>query len=90
MLLLVTLALGRVVVLLAVEAPPAGQVYRIGGLAERRVGPEPSCREAMRVLRYVETRAQLPALAAELVRHQVDLMVRWAGPRRSPPSRHPR
>jgi hypothetical protein len=79
MLLLVTLALGLVMVLLAIEAQPAGKVYRIGCLAERRVLPEPAWLEVMRVLGYVEgdtlvfecrnagTRAQLPALAAELV-----------------------
>jgi putative tryptophan/tyrosine transport system substrate-binding protein len=89
---LIILALGLVVVPLATAVQLAGKVYRIGCLAERRVPlPDPSWLEAMRVLGYeghtlvfecrnAETREQLPALAAELVTRQVDLLVTLGTP----------
>jgi len=89
--LLVTLALGLLVAPLAAEAQPTGRVYRIGCLAERTVLPDPSWVEVMRSLGYddrklffecrnAETQEQLPALAAELVTRQVDLMLTFGTP----------
>jgi putative ABC transport system substrate-binding protein len=80
------LALALLVALRATEAQqPTGKVYRVGQLTEGVLPVDPSFREAMRMLGYVEghnlfferrhaeTREQLSALAAELVTHQVDL-----------------
>jgi putative ABC transport system substrate-binding protein len=69
------------------EAQPAGTVYRIGCLSEGGWASEPAILEALRRLGYVEghnlvverryaTQGQsLPALAAALVTHQVDLIL---------------
>ena len=66
---------------------PTGKVYRIGRLTEGVKPVPPPFLEAMRLLGYVdghnlfieqrhaETREQLPALAAELVTRQVDLIM---------------
>ena len=77
---------------LAAQAQPAGKVYRIGALRE---GPEPLSRpfaDAMREVGWVEgqnlkierrnadRRDQLPALAAELVRLKVDLILATGTP----------
>jgi putative ABC transport system substrate-binding protein len=93
------LALGLAVVIpvspLAVEAQPAGKVWRIGILA----GPEPGrprwvpFREGLRGLGYVEgqnivlewrssggSAERFPALAAELVRLKVDVIVAGDNP----------
>ena len=83
---IVTVTLSLLVAPLVAEAQPTGKVYRIGRLNEG-VPPGPAFLEAMRVLGYVEghnlffeqrqaeTREQLPAFAAELVAHKVDLIV---------------
>jgi len=82
---LVTFTLSLLGALLVAEAQPTGKVYRIGRLNEGV--PPVVFLEAMRLLGYVEghnlfleqrqaeTREQLPALAAELVTHKVDLIV---------------
>jgi putative ABC transport system substrate-binding protein len=71
---------------------PTGKVYRIGWLTEGVEPVDPSFREALRVLGYVEghnlfferrhaqTWEQLPALAAELVTHRVDLIITHGTP----------
>jgi putative ABC transport system substrate-binding protein len=80
------------VVLRDAETQPTGKVYRIGWLAEGVRPDEPSFLEALRVLgyveghnlvverRYAETREHLPALAAELVARQVDVMLTFGTP----------
>jgi putative tryptophan/tyrosine transport system substrate-binding protein len=89
--LLVALALSILVAPLAAQAQPTGKVYRIGCLAQRMGLPEPSWVEAMRSLGYedhklffecrnAETQEQLPALAAELVTRQVDLILTFGTP----------
>jgi putative tryptophan/tyrosine transport system substrate-binding protein len=90
--LLVILTLSFLMQPLAAAAQPVGKVYRIGCLAERQVLPPLPFLEALRVLGYVEghnlsfecrnaeTREQLPALAAELVTRQVDLIVTFGTP----------
>jgi putative ABC transport system substrate-binding protein len=86
--LLLTLALGFLVVQRAAEAQPPAKVYRLGVL---RVGTPPFAGaqflEELRRLGYVEghnlllehrvaeTREQLPTLAAELVTRKVDLIL---------------
>jgi hypothetical protein len=84
---IVTFTLSLVVVPRVTEAQPTGQIYRIGWLAEGVRPEEPFLLEALRVLGYVEghnlvierrfaeTREDLPALAAELVTRQVDLIM---------------
>jgi len=76
---------------LVAEAQPTGKVYRIGRLTEG-VLPVTPLLEALRGLGYVDghnlvieqrhaaTREQLPALAAELVAQQVDLIVTHGTP----------
>jgi putative ABC transport system substrate-binding protein len=84
---IVTFPLSLVVVPRVTEAQPTGQIYRIGWLAEGVRPEEPFLLEALRMLGYVEghnlfierrfaeTRKDLPALAAELVTRQVDLIM---------------
>jgi len=89
---LVVLALGVFAAPLAADAQQAGKVYRIGALRE---GPDPlstSFADAMRELGWVEgqnfkiegrnadSAEQLPALAAELVRLKVDLILTTGTP----------
>src|SRR5437867_901086 len=87
--LLVTLILSLLAVPLAAAAPPAGKVWRMGYLvAGSSRGIHEAFRQGLRDLGYVEgqnltieTRYaegqldRLPALAAELVRLPVDLIV---------------
>jgi len=90
--LAVILAVSLALAPLAAQAQPAGKVYRIGALRE---GPEPLSRpfaDAMREVGWVEgqnlkierrnadRRDQLPALAAELVRLKVDLILATGTP----------
>src|SRR5262245_19678651 len=90
---LMILTLSLLAVPLAPEAQqPTGKVYRIGWLTEGVLPVDASFREALRVLGYVEghnlvfepryaqTREQLPALAAELVTHRVDLILTHGTP----------
>src|SRR5262249_37484788 len=96
------LALALLAAPLAVEAQPAGKVYRVGYLSNASATASAPFVEALRqglrelgwaegqniVIepRFAEGRSDLlPALAAELVRLKVDLIV--AGP--SPPARAP-
>jgi len=72
---------------LVAEAQPVGKVYRIGALREGQDPPSKPFVDAMRELGWVEgqnlkierrnaeRRDQLPALAAELVRLKVDLVL---------------
>jgi putative tryptophan/tyrosine transport system substrate-binding protein len=90
---IVTFTLSLLVAPLVAAAQPRGKVYRIGLLSEG-VLPQPVSlfREALHMLgyvdghnlvieqRHVETREQLPALAAELVTRQVDLIVTLGTP----------
>jgi putative tryptophan/tyrosine transport system substrate-binding protein len=89
--LLVTLALGLLVVPLAAEAQQAGRVYRIGYLLGTTRAQEPALEaflEGLRALGYVEGQhlvleyraaagqyERLPALAAALVRLPVDVLL---------------
>jgi putative tryptophan/tyrosine transport system substrate-binding protein len=91
MVLLVTLTLGLLVAPFAAEAQPPTHVYRIGYLLGTTRAQEPSLEvflEAMRALGYVEGQnlvmeyrgaegqyERLPALAAELVRLPVDVLL---------------
>jgi putative tryptophan/tyrosine transport system substrate-binding protein len=83
--LLVTLALVMLVALLTTAAPP---VYRIGQLSAGSPPPDPAFRQTLRALGYVEgdnfrleeryaegREDRLPALAVELVRLPVDLLM---------------
>jgi ABC-type uncharacterized transport system substrate-binding protein len=84
---LLLLACGMVVGSRVGKASPTGKVYRIGCLSEGAWASEPAILEALRGLGYVEGHnlvverryAQqgepLPALAAELVTHQMDLIM---------------
>ena len=84
---LILLAFGMVVGPRATEAQPTGKVYRIGCLSEGVWNSEPAILEALRGLGYVEGHnlvverryakqgEPLPALAAELVTHQMDLIM---------------
>jgi len=84
---LILLAFGMGVGPRAAEAQPTGKVYRIGCLSEGRWASEPAILEALRGLGYVEGHnlvverryakqgEPLPALAAELVTHQMDLIM---------------
>src|SRR5262245_4974302 len=85
--LLVLLTCSTVMVRWAAEAQPTGKVYRIGCLSEGGWGSEPAILEALRRLGYVEGHnlvverryakqgEDLPALAAALVTHQMDLIM---------------
>jgi putative ABC transport system substrate-binding protein len=85
--LLVLLTCGMVIVRRAAEAQPTGKVYRIGCLSEAVWPSVPEYLEALRGLGYIEGHnlvverryakqgEPLPALAAELVTHQVDLIM---------------
>lgn len=88
--LVVLIALSLVVVAIAVEAQPAEKVYRIGYLDPNPAsrGVSGALREALKDLGYVEGRNlviesrfadtkmdQLPALAKDLVRLRVDVIV---------------
>jgi putative ABC transport system substrate-binding protein len=84
---LILLVFGMVVGRWAAEAQPTGKVYRIGCLGEGKWASEPAILEALRRLGYVEGHdlvverryatpgESLPALAAELVMRQVDLIL---------------
>ena len=84
---IVTFTLSLLVTPLGAEAQPTGKVYRIGWLSEGMRPDEPSILEALRVLgyvegpnlvierRYAEPGEYLPALAAELVPLQVDVIL---------------
>jgi putative ABC transport system substrate-binding protein len=90
---LVIFALGLVVVWLAVEAPPAGKVSRVGYLSLQGEGPSPDTTaflQGLRDLGYVDGThlvtafrfaagqpERLPALVAELVRLKVDVFVTY-------------
>jgi len=78
---------------LAAEAQPAGKVYRIGWLHFGSGGPRVTLRDALHELGYIEGknitfevrpadahRERLPALAAEMVRLNVDIIVAVAPP----------
>jgi putative tryptophan/tyrosine transport system substrate-binding protein len=89
---IVTFTLSLLVAPLVAEAQPTGKIYRIGRLHEGVRPVSSAFLEAMRLLGYVEgdnlffehrhaaTREQLPALAAELVAHQVDLIATLGTP----------
>jgi putative ABC transport system substrate-binding protein len=85
---LVTLILSLLAVPRAAAAPPAGKVWRIGYLVAGFGGVDEAFRQGLRDLGYVEgqnitieyrhadnQRDRLPALAAELVRLPVDILV---------------
>jgi putative tryptophan/tyrosine transport system substrate-binding protein len=84
---IVTLALSLLLIPPVGEAQPKGKVYRIGWLSLGVRPDEPSILEALRVLgyvedhnlvverRYAEKEEHYPALAAELVTRQVDLIL---------------
>jgi putative ABC transport system substrate-binding protein len=87
------LALGLVLAPLTADAQPPGKAYRIGVLATTYWPPFDSFREGLRELGYVEghnltleyrwaeQRTQrFPALAADLVRGEVDTIVTWGTP----------
>lgn len=95
--LLVILVLGALAASLAVEAQPAGKVYRIGFLAaaspSQYAGQMKGLRLGLRELGYVEGKNitieyrwaegkydRLPALATELVRLKVDLIITHGTP----------
>ncbi len=88
-----TLALGLLVVPLAVDAQPPGKVAQIGILANSPWPPIETFRQALRELGYAEGQnlalvyrwaqgraEQFPALAAELVQLQVDVILMWVTP----------
>jgi putative ABC transport system substrate-binding protein len=89
---IVTVTLSLLVVPLAAEAQLTGKVYRIGWLSEDERPVPPPFLEALHGFGYVnghnllieqrraETREQLPALAAELVTRQVDLIITFGTP----------
>src|SRR5262245_52856895 len=94
--LLLTLALGLLVVPLVADAQPAGKVWRIGVLTGMDTPESPtgtSFRQGLRALGYVEGQniaiewrvsdgqaERLPGLAAELVRLKVDVIVATNNP----------
>src|SRR5262245_61979788 len=94
--LLVTVALGLLLASSPSQAQPPAHVYRIGVLLETPPERDPyvgSFLEGMRALGYVEGQhlvleyrgaegqyERLPALAAELVRLQVDVIVTYGTP----------
>lgn len=95
--LLVILVLGALAASLAVEAQPAGKVYRIGFLGaaspSQYAGQMKGLRLGLRELGYVEGKnitieyrwaegsyERLPALATELVRLKVDLIITHGTP----------
>jgi hypothetical protein len=87
--LLITLTLGICGMPHVPHAQPPGKVYRIGWLSEG-ARPDGAYLEALRALGYVEghnlvvehryakQEADLPALAAELVTRQVDLLMTFS------------
>jgi ABC-type uncharacterized transport system substrate-binding protein len=89
---LLTLTLALVATPLAVWAQPLGRIYRIGELREGPSLPPKPFADAMRELGWIEgqhftlerrnadRRDQLPALAAELVRLKVDLILAGGTP----------
>ena len=91
------LAVAALAAQIAAKAQPSVKVYRIGWLSPT-TGPRPTFREALRELGWIEGktiafeirsaeghRERLPALAAELVGANVDVIVAVA-----PAGRHPR
>src|SRR5439155_10973789 len=85
---IVTLILSLLTVPLATAAPPAGKVLRIGYLVAGFGGVDEAFRQGLRDLGYIEGQNitieyrhadnqhdRLPALAAELVRLPVDILV---------------
>ena len=94
--LLITLTLGLLAAPVAAEAPPAGKVYRIGilqvGTAAGTAGSLAVFRQGLRDLGWVdgqqialeersaESLDRLPALAADLVRLPVALILAWGTP----------
>jgi putative tryptophan/tyrosine transport system substrate-binding protein len=86
---IITFTLSLLAASLVAEAQPPGKVYRIGWLSEN-ARPGEAYLEALRALGYVEghnlvverryakQEADLPALAAELVTRQVDLLMTFS------------